>query len=54
MRGGEIITEKEMKKKRGATSSMTTKQRPRVGGRERWSERGKKRKEVARGRWGGG
>lgn len=27
-------------KRRGATSSMTTKQRPKVGGREKWSERG--------------
>lgn len=29
---------------------MTTEQRPRVGGREKWSERGKKRKEVGRGK----
>lgn len=30
--GGEL----RRKRKKGATSSMTTKQRPRVGGREKW------------------
>lgn len=29
---------------------MTTKQRPKVGGREEWSERGEKRGEVVRGK----